>query len=58
MNEPECPVLRTTENDLQKMVHLYRKQHSSMLKQLAAAKVVCIPAGASLLEIGFMSGGH
>lgn len=58
MNDPECPLLRTTVGDPQKTVRFYAEKHASMLKQLAAAKVVCIPDGASLLEIGFSSGGH
>ena len=58
VNDPEYLLLRTTEKEQQKTVQLYVEQHASMLKQLAAAKVVYIPAGAALLEIGFMSGGH
>ena len=58
MDDPECPVLRTAESDLRKLVSFYAERHAAMLKQLAAANVVRVPAAASILEIGFTTGGH
>lgn len=58
MDDPDCPVVRPTESSLHKMVAFYAERHAAMLKQLAAANVVRLPAGASILEIGFSTGGH
>lgn len=58
MDDPDCPVVRPSERGLHKLVAFYAARHAAMLKQLAAANVVSLPAGASILEIGFTTGGH
>jgi|CXWL01.1.fsa_nt_gi ubiquinone/menaquinone biosynthesis C-methylase UbiE len=58
LESPEGPVLRPSKQELLQVTSVFRCQHASMLQQLSAAGIVRVPAGASVLEIGFTTGGH
>ena len=55
---PEGPVLKPSKQELDRTISAFRCQHASMLQQLSAVGIVRVPAGASVLEIGFTTGGH
>lgn len=50
--------LRPGEPRLRETTAMHRRRHASMFQQLSAAGIFSIPRGASILEIGFISGGH
>ena len=39
-------------------IDLYRRRHAAMFRKLSVAGAYNVPAGASILEIGYISGGH
>ena len=39
-------------------IDLYRRRHAAMFRKLSAAGAYNVPADASILEIGYISGGH
>ncbi len=46
------------EDKTKSTIDLYRRRHAAMFRKLSAASVFSVPAGASILEIGYISGGH
>lgn len=49
---------KTDINQLKQTVSIFRRRHANMFEQLAAAGVFNIPRDASILEIGYTTGGH
>ncbi|CAM8410247.1 AdoMet_MTases domain containing protein [Candidatus Methylopumilus universalis] len=54
----KLPQFKIDLKNLNAQVHQFKISHERMLKRLAATEVANIPWGASVLEIGFISGGH
>jgi SAM-dependent methyltransferase len=46
------------EKDIKKAIDSFRRGHATMFRNLAAAGVYKVPPDASILEIGYISGGH
>lgn len=46
------------EKEIKKTIDFYRRGHAAMFRKLAAAGVYNVPSDASILEIGYISGGH
>ena len=46
------------EKDIKKAIDSFRRGHVAMFRNLAAAGVYKVPSDASILEIGYISGGH
>jgi SAM-dependent methyltransferase len=60
---PSCgagglPEFRPDERRLRETIANIKISHASMFQKLSAAGIYSIPSGASILEIGFISGGH
>jgi SAM-dependent methyltransferase len=60
---PRCgagglPEFRPDERRLSETIANIKNRHASMFQKLSAAGIYSIPSGASILEIGFISGGH
>ena len=52
------PVILPGHEETHAIVRHYKKQHASMFRQLGNAGIFHVPSGGSILEVGFMSGGH
>lgn len=46
------------EDKIKGTIYSYRQRHAAMFRKLSAAGVYVVPANASVLEIGYISGGH
>lgn len=58
LDEVGLPVLLPNESLLRRQIQAFKRQHATILQRLAAAKICDIPSGGSILEIGYISGGH
>ncbi len=56
--DAEGPFLRQREVDLRRIVGKFEAQHRKMFKLLAAGNVLHLKPSASILEIGYTTGGH
>jgi SAM-dependent methyltransferase len=56
--DAEGPILRQREEDLRRIVGKFEAQHRKMFKLFAAADVLHLKPSASVLEIGYTTGGH
>ena len=52
------PELRPVASNLRDITAIFKRRHTSMFQKLAAASIYNICPGASVLEIGFTTGGH
>lgn len=61
---PDCqsdsgfPEFKIDEHRLQETVSVFKRRHAAMFNQLSAAGVFHVPQRASVLEIGYTTGGH
>jgi SAM-dependent methyltransferase len=59
INDPEgFPVILPMHEETHAIVRHYKNQHASMFRQLRNAGIFHVPSKASILEVGFISGGH
>lgn len=56
--DAEGPVIRQSEADVTRIVGKFKAQHKRMLRLFAAGDIVHLKPGASVLEIGYSTGGH
>jgi SAM-dependent methyltransferase len=54
----ELPEIKPSLSGVRNIVDIFKNSHLAMFKQLSAANVWDVPKSASILEIGFTTGGH